>query len=169
MGLGEEGAAREAEGLDLQGGGIVSKAYRDATLAQKEKMLQTWNGDPAKNKAMADRLAKWAKTPFAPLVDRECKKCGAPLHFVTNAAGGKIIPLDLRAPVYCIVYEKCDSRNMNVGVRTQLCFVSHFATCPYADEFSKGSHENRPTVPETEAVPVASYPPQPGLASASER
>lgn len=65
---------------------------------------------------------------------RDCEKCGCPLGF-GETFDHKIIPLDLRAPVYCVTGEKgpgyCDG-----VVRTHMAFVSHFATCPHANEFS---------------------------------
>lgn len=69
------------------------------------------------------------------LYRRDCFKCGAPLGFGVTGEG-RIIPLDLQAPVYCVTGEKDPGEHSGV-VRTHLAFVTHFATCPHANEFSK--------------------------------
>jgi hypothetical protein len=65
---------------------------------------------------------------------RACKKCRCPLTFVTGE-GGKPIPLDTRSPVYRIAK---DMLGNEVAVRDREAFVSHFCTCPEANQFSKG-------------------------------
>lgn len=60
--------------------------------------------------------------------DRLCKLCGAPLKFAKTPAG-KTIPLDLRAPVYDLI-------GASIAARSALAYVSHFATCPRANEAS---------------------------------
>lgn len=72
-----------------------------------------------------------------PLFQRECSKCGAPLLFLKTAEG-KTIPLDLRAPVFGVA----EYQGQKEAVRTTMHFVSHFSTCPYANEFSKSKKEN---------------------------
>ena len=62
-----------------------------------------------------------------PLYRRDCIKCGCPLGF-GRTHEGVIVPLDLRSPVYCVTGEK-NPREDNGVVRTQLAFVTHFATC----------------------------------------
>lgn len=92
--------------------------------------------------------------------DRPCKACAAPLKFVRQADGEKIVPLDPRAPVFVVFHNKEGQRlcwNMreflqSVGIvafkradgtleamdNIEGVYVSHFATCPKATEFSKG-------------------------------
>ena len=68
-----------------------------------------------------------------PLFQRFCQLCGCPLAFGLTSEGKKI-PMDLHAPVYCVTGEQNPGQPPQV-VRTELCFVSHFATCPEADKF----------------------------------
>lgn len=71
------------------------------------------------------------------LFQRDCQKCGCPLAFIESAEG-KLIPLDLRAPVYQVIdIKKQDGSLRRQAVRTHMAFVSHFSTCRFADEFSK--------------------------------
>ena len=70
-----------------------------------------------------------------PLYKRDCVKCGCPLSF-GRTHEGKLVPLDLRSHVYAVVYDRGDPGDIAV-VRTELCYVSHYATCKFADEFSK--------------------------------
>lgn len=75
-------------------------------------------------------------TRQSPFYVRDCEKCGCPLGF-GRTHDNKTIPLDLRAPIYCITGEAAPHQAFGV-VRTELCYVSHFSTCPAADAFSKG-------------------------------
>lgn len=61
---------------------------------------------------------------------RKCKGCGAEIIWARNE-NGKMIPLDAKAPVYII-----DPDNPDHCVRSNYAHVSHFATCPKANEFS---------------------------------
>lgn len=59
-----------------------------------------------------------------------CKGCGRLIHFARTPQG-KTIPLDVRPPVYKLTEDgRCE--------RAPDTYVTHFATCPNADEF--GSH-----------------------------
>ena len=58
---------------------------------------------------------------------RPCKACGCPLMFV-KTPDGKTMPLDVRAHVYKV--------ENGVAVRIQERYVSHFFTCPKANQFS---------------------------------
>lgn len=69
-----------------------------------------------------------------PLYQRDCTLCGAPLAF-GKTHEGKMVPLDLRSPVFAVVYERSSAHSEIQIVRTDLAFVSHYKTCPYADEF----------------------------------
>lgn len=65
-----------------------------------------------------------------------CKSCGAPLEWA--AIGEKRVPLDSRAPCYR------RERNDRGGIewsRDRDSFVSHFATCPNANEHSRKGRE----------------------------
>ena len=60
-----------------------------------------------------------------------CRGCGKPIVWgLTN--DNKKIPLDPAPPVYSIVTHNGQSE----AVRTTLAMVSHFATCPNANDFS---------------------------------
>ena len=67
------------------------------------------------------------------VTERPCKACGCPLVFVPGP-GGKAIPLDKRAPVYHVT---ADLTGETTAVRADGFFVSHFATCSKANQFSK--------------------------------
>lgn len=99
---------------------------------EKYKDVQNYWGDPAKAKAYAARPLRLGEAKA--LYKRDCVKCGCPLGF-GRTGDGKTIPLDLRAPVYCVTGEKNPQEDNGV-VRTHLAFVSHFSTCPAANEFS---------------------------------
>ncbi len=72
------------------------------------------------------------------MTERPCKACGCPLTIATQA-NGKPIPLDRRSPVYR--FEK-DLTGTLVAVRDTTAFVSHFATCPKAEQFSAAKRRN---------------------------
>ena len=67
-------------------------------------------------------------------MDRPCKACGTPLRFLRTSEG-KIIPLDLRAPVFAVYQEGGEWKCALIDD----AYASHFATCSKASEFSKGS------------------------------
>lgn len=60
-----------------------------------------------------------------------CKGCSKEIVWGVTADGKKV-PLDPRAPVYSIV----ELPHGTQIVRTHLAIVSHFATCPAANDFS---------------------------------
>lgn len=64
-------------------------------------------------------------------------RCGRQIVF-GKTPEGKFIPLDTTAPVYVDVTppQEAESGTMKVDRNTN-AYVSHFATCRYADEFSK--------------------------------
>lgn len=65
---------------------------------------------------------------------RPCKACGRRLSFVKTAEG-KIVPLDTVAPVFEV---RPGPDGGAIAVRSDQSFgVSHFATCPSANQFSK--------------------------------
>lgn len=66
---------------------------------------------------------------------RKCKGCGKPLTFAMGE-GGKIIPLDRTAPTYELTR---DLLGNEVAKRCgETVMVSHFSTCPKANDFSGG-------------------------------
>ena len=70
----------------------------------------------------------------------KCKGCGAEIIWAKNE-NDKLIPLDAKAPVYVLTMR--EDTTMTGTARCQRAekgraFVSHFATCPKANEFSGG-------------------------------
>lgn len=63
-----------------------------------------------------------------------CKGCGKPIVFA-DTMDKKTIPIDPRPPVYRAVTMSDDGTPLIVE-RAMLHYVSHFATCPKASEFS---------------------------------
>lgn len=64
---------------------------------------------------------------------RPCKYCAVPI-VLARQPDGTVIPLDLRAPVYRYDPDLAGDR---VATRDAGAFVSHFASCPFADEASR--------------------------------
>lgn len=64
--------------------------------------------------------------------ETRCRGCGKKITFVKNEAG-KLVPLDTRAPVYEL---SRDFTGEPVAKLSEGFFVSHFATCPKANDFS---------------------------------
>lgn len=54
----------------------------------------------------------------------KCKKCGAPLIFAKTSTG-KSMPFNVKKTIILVNGKICSGN------------VTHFATCPYAKEFSK--------------------------------
>lgn len=71
------------------------------------------------------------------LEERPCKGCGRRLAFVKDQ-NGKTHPLDLVAPTFAI---RVDSLGHPFAERASDVYVSHFATCPKANDFSKGGRK----------------------------
>jgi hypothetical protein len=72
-----------------------------------------------------------------------CRGCGKPIVWGTTPEGKKI-PLDPRPPVYELVQSHPgNQRNPDpVNARRIIdAFVSHFATCPKANDFSKSNRK----------------------------
>lgn len=65
---------------------------------------------------------------------RSCRGCGKPLIFARDSESGKIVPLDPVPPTWRL--EK-DLTGEEVAVRSD-ALVSHFSTCPNANDFSAG-------------------------------
>jgi hypothetical protein len=68
----------------------------------------------------------------------ECRGCGAPITWAVTKEGTKI-PLDMRPPVYEIMsLNPFDPASKLVAVRLDKhrFGVTHFSTCPKANEFS---------------------------------
>jgi hypothetical protein len=69
---------------------------------------------------------------------RPCRKCGKDIFFAVNRKTGRSVPLDARSTV---VYELDEeSRRMDPDeprVIGRPAYISHFVTCPFADEFRK--------------------------------
>lgn len=70
----------------------------------------------------------------------KCRGCGAEIIWAKNE-NDKLIPLDAKAPVYVLTIRE----GMGHETRCQRAekgraFVTHFATCPKANEFSGGKN-----------------------------
>jgi hypothetical protein len=67
-----------------------------------------------------------------------CKGCGAEIVWCLNPATGKKIPMDVKPTVYHVI--DCGQGRVEAikAEDQELLGVSHFATCPKADQFSKG-------------------------------
>lgn len=63
---------------------------------------------------------------------RRCKKCSVMIKFV-KGKNGKMIPLDTQAVTYII---RKDLLNQEFADVAEGAFVSHFNTCPNANDFS---------------------------------
>lgn len=66
-----------------------------------------------------------------------CKGCGKAIVWGETPEGTRI-PLDPRAPVYESAPQAGDTSDRHTVRRTVTAFVSHFATCPKANDFSAG-------------------------------
>ena len=66
----------------------------------------------------------------------KCKGCGKEIIWAKNE-NGKMVPLDASAPVFLITEADDETGCVKVGHDDlPACYVSHFATCPKANEFS---------------------------------
>ena len=65
---------------------------------------------------------------------RPCKKCNKMIVLAQDRMSGKWIPLDTVAPCYKQIGPR-------LVVREEKAMVSHYCTCPYADEFSKSKNK----------------------------
>lgn len=64
---------------------------------------------------------------------KRCKLCNKAMRFV-KGENGKTIPLDASAPVYEV---RSNLLGEETAYRTgESIMVSHFSTCPHANEFS---------------------------------
>jgi len=71
-----------------------------------------------------------------------CQGCGKPIVFAKNSETGKLIPLDPKALVYH--YNGGDLDGEFEVHRLTSAWVSHFATCPNASQFS-GKNRKAPS------------------------
>lgn len=69
------------------------------------------------------------------MTQRTCKACGRPVTFA-RTDDGKVIPLDISAPVYELEVD-VDGQEFR-AVRSTSAHVTHFATCPKTSQFSRG-------------------------------
>lgn len=63
----------------------------------------------------------------------ECRGCGKEIVWGVDPVTGKSIPLDPRPAVYAVTKKGTSYE----AVRIPGAMVTHFATCPKADRFSK--------------------------------
>ena len=70
-----------------------------------------------------------------------CKGCGKRIIFAENEDGA-MVPLDPSPPCYELqVQHEASNAGYSsklVAVRRETTYVSHYVTCPKADQFSKG-------------------------------
>lgn len=64
----------------------------------------------------------------------KCKGCGASIIWAVNE-NGKRVPLDAKAPIYVLLATASLDEERCVRDRSPR-YVSHFSTCPKANEFS---------------------------------
>lgn len=64
------------------------------------------------------------------MTEQPCKGCGKAIVWAKSDTGATI-PLDPQAPVYTLNEDGTCARNKDA-------MVTHFATCPNANQFSKG-------------------------------
>jgi hypothetical protein len=74
--------------------------------------------------------------------------CGAPLIFA-RSENGVVVPLDRKAPVYRVTREGTGQFR---AVRDVTSLVSHFCTCPKANEVKRPGQQQR-QAPPTQASP----------------
>lgn len=67
------------------------------------------------------------------LAQRACKDCGRPVYFVKDDKG-TVQVLDESAPVYVQIRDADGGSQQVMKIEG---FVSHFSTCPKANEFSR--------------------------------
>ena len=73
---------------------------------------------------------------MAKMSEALCKGCMKPIVWGRDEKG-KVVPLDPKPPVYCVVdTAEPDETGVQSVMRVKDCFVSHFATCPNANDFS---------------------------------
>lgn len=75
----------------------------------------------------------------------KCRGCGKPVVWATaKREDGKLVkvPLDPRAPVYIVTQGPLGIE----AVRHAAAMVSHFATCPKADQFSASRRSPAPPI-----------------------
>jgi len=71
-----------------------------------------------------------------------CRSCGAQILFAKMKHTGRLMPLDVK-PVQLVQISWDEKRGEVVGEMVG-GFVSHFATCPNADQHRKGGREKKP-------------------------
>lgn len=120
----------------------LPRETRDQISEGFKKSARLWReGHAAAQKFWADKDEKLQNDPVIEdpqltlggffdagnLRSGECRACGARISWGVTV-DGKRIPLDTRPPVYSV--------KDGVLIRVDHTFVSHFATCPNANEFS---------------------------------
>ena len=65
----------------------------------------------------------------------KCAGCGKAIIWARSEAGAKI-PLDAVAPVYFLDGREEGPAGLPHALRAETTYVSHFATCPNAAQFS---------------------------------
>ena len=76
---------------------------------------------------------------------RPCKRCGKTIHLAQNSTTGKWIPFDPEPVVFSVVGEV--AVKPTAGVTGERFMISHFYTCPFADQFSKNKKKDDHQLP----------------------
>lgn len=66
----------------------------------------------------------------------KCKGCGREIVWALNSETGKRVPLDPMAPVYFLIERSREDGGNECQRAPAQMYVSHFATCPQANDFS---------------------------------
>lgn len=71
---------------------------------------------------------------------RDCQRCGMPIEFI-NGPSGRPLPAQKIRTVYRLLDTEGGRRlQKKEGAAEEMLYVSHFETCPNADEFSRKDH-----------------------------
>lgn len=73
------------------------------------------------------------------MIQRPCKRCGKPIRLAQNSTTGKWIPFDPEPVVFSVVGDI--AVKPEPGPIGEIFMISHFYTCPHADEFSKSKNK----------------------------
>jgi hypothetical protein len=75
-----------------------------------------------------------------------CRGCGRKILWAKDTATGKAIPLDTTPPIYMVTQDAENNlssvrANQNFNTGEPMFYVSHFTTCPKANDFSHGRRD----------------------------
>ncbi len=73
--------------------------------------------------------------------EQTCKGCGAAIDFIRNSATGNVMPVQKVRTLYALqptLIPAAGELQKIEGLPGPFVYVSHFETCPKANEFSRG-------------------------------